>query len=118
MPVEETQDESETKDSIHHATVDGPGEEIPGEAIPIHSREGRVQQFARADRDSGEDMVPEPSCQSQETARSRAGEVQDHGQSVITSSFWWGTAPGTPRPGRGLWRRLPRPSCTRTSTYS
>jgi len=46
-----------TQDPVHDAAVDGPGEEVPCEAVPVHRRACRVFQQPQPDRDASQNLV-------------------------------------------------------------
>lgn len=70
----EAQEQQEAPDPLHHLPAALPGEEVPSETVPLHRGESRVLQLPGPHRNPGQDLVPEPPGQGQETAGGRAGE--------------------------------------------
>ena len=60
MHLEKAQTEPEAAYAVHDATADCLGEEISREAVSVHRGTGRVLKQLEPDRDTGEDLVPEP----------------------------------------------------------
>lgn len=95
MRPPQAQTQPETSNALHHPATPGPREEVPGQAVLEHSREGGVFEFAETDRDPGEDLVPEPKGQGEETSGGRVGEVEVVGAAVAAAEFRvvsWGRA--------------------------
>ena len=95
MQPAQAQAEPEAAHALHHAAADVAGEEVPREAVPVDRRARRVLQFAAPDGDAGEDLVPEPSRQSQAVAGGGNRENQDGDAAAVR--FAVRSAPG-PRP--------------------
>ena len=89
MHVTEAQTQQEAKDPVHHPAAEQPREEVQGEAVLVHRREGRVFSSAEAHGDTGElfdifvvvhlmksfpgeNLVPEPTSKNQTAARVRS----------------------------------------------
>lgn len=73
---EKTQGRQEAQDALHLTAAARPGEQVQGEAVPLHLREGRIFQEPEAVRDPGEDLVPEPQGKVQASPRSRNRQSQ------------------------------------------
>ena len=69
MSLKKAQTKPETKDPIHRSTACRAGEEVSAQAVSVHSREGRVLRAAEADRDPGQNLVPEPSSENETSSR-------------------------------------------------
>ena len=61
--VTQAQAQSETQDPVHHATVDGPREEVPGEAVLVHRRASRIFQQPQPDGDASQNLVSKSSSE-------------------------------------------------------
>lgn len=92
----QAQDQPQAQDALHHGSATGSGAQVPPEAVPVYCRARRVLQLAQPYRDPGEDLVPEPPCQGQETAGGRVGEVEDGREAHVAAcrlrpllSSWW-----------------------------
>ena len=87
VPSAEAQNQPEASHAIHHVPAAGTGAQVPPEAVPVHRGTCRVLELAQPDRDTGEDLVPEPACKGQAAAGGRAGEAEDGRQAHATSSL-------------------------------
>lgn len=76
VPVTQAQDEPEAAHTLQHRTAALPRAQVQAETVPLHRRTGRVLQLPQPHRDSGQDLVPEPEGEGQETPGGRAGKVQ------------------------------------------
>ena len=77
MSLKKAQTKPETKDPIHRSTACRAGEEVSAQAVSVHSREGRVLRAAEADRDPGQNLVPEPSSENETSSRIRSRTSPD-----------------------------------------
>ena len=77
LPTAQAQTQSQTENAVHHPTIDGPGEEIQRETIPVHCRTGWIFRFLVLDRNASENLVPKSTGQSQTSPRSRTGKIAD-----------------------------------------
>ena len=66
MHLEEAQIGQEAKDAVHHPAVEQVGEEVPGEDLPQHRREGGVRSQPEHHGDSDQDLVPEQEGEGEE----------------------------------------------------
>lgn len=57
MHAAKTQEQQKTEDSLQYPTIAFPGEEVPAQTIPEHSRKGGIQRLPAADGDTSQDMV-------------------------------------------------------------
>lgn len=97
MPAPQAQKQPQASDPLHHPTAPGPRTKIPLEAIPVHSREGRVLVIAQSHRDPSENLVPEPQGQGKEAQRSRDRETEDgHTSSATVLRVWHDSGRGVP----------------------
>lgn len=107
----QAQDQSQTPYTIHHLAALGFGAKVQTETVPVHRRESRVLQLPHPHRDPGQDLVPEPTGQSQASTRGRAGKAQVDCQTCpapqfqSASSSWDTTSFG----GLALWPVVPLP---------
>lgn len=53
MQPAQAQAQQEAQDALHHPATLGPGEEIQGQAVPEHSRKGRVLELAASHWNTG-----------------------------------------------------------------
>ena len=58
-------------DELHEQTVDGAGEGVPLQQVPDAGSSYRDRRVARPQRDAGEDLVPEPAHEAEETHEGR-----------------------------------------------
>ena len=65
MCASKTQSQQEAKNALHHRPAQRPGEEVQREAVFVNIREGRVLQRPQAERDTGQDLVPEQESKDQ-----------------------------------------------------
>lgn len=86
---EETQDQPEASDPVHHVPAAGTRAEVPAKAVPVDRGARRVLQRSQPDGDAGKNLVPEPACQGQKVAGGRAREAEDGRQAPATSGRIW-----------------------------
>ncbi|KAG8230665.1 hypothetical protein J437_LFUL011303 [Ladona fulva] len=102
---EEAQAQPKAPNAVHHSAAAITREEVPGEAISVHSGKGRVLLIATPHRDPGQDLVPEQEGKSEETSGGGAGEAQDGRQASLS------TPPPPPSPSPPALRTaFPAPS--------
>lgn len=83
---EEAQAEQEAADPVHDAAAPGPGEEVPRQTVPEHSREGGILQLLEADGNTGNPLGGRLCILSFVIGDGRAGRIFITGD-VITPHF-------------------------------
>ena len=97
MSLEKTQGWQKTEDTIHLSAIDVFGEQVQREAVSQHCWTGGVLSTAEVDRDTSENLVPEPASKIEAVAGS--GNRQD------PTCIEPGGGPGGP-----LWNNSPKPA--------
>lgn len=115
MQPTKTQEQQETKNSLHDLPAALSGEKVPSETVPLHRGESGVLQLSKPHRDTSQDLVSKPQGQGQETAGGRAGETE--AGSKATPAGLRHSLPPERTDGRtGPLRRLERPAARFTCT--
>ena len=70
LPVAQAQTQPKAAHALHHPAADGPGEEVPREAVPVHRRTSRILRVAVAHRNSGKFARPKTFQWNQNSIRS------------------------------------------------
>lgn len=75
VPLTQAQDKQKAPHALQHLPAAFTGAQVQTKTVPLHRRTGRVLQLSEPHRDSGQDLVPEPEGEGQETPGGRTGKV-------------------------------------------
>ena len=88
MHAQKTQTKPQTTNTFHNGPTQLAREEVPREAISVNLGEGRILGRAQADRNTGEDLVPEQTRQDETVARIGDGTDKDHVDATVAQTLW------------------------------